>query len=89
VHIQEGVYLCSNCLPLHRGLSSGDQLAGFVVQHQRNSSSERIRGISCALAPFFYRGLMKEETVLKDYEKPLIQAREAIAAQCDFNEEEG
>ena len=32
----------------------------------------------------FYRGLMREETVPKDYEKPLIRAREAIAAQCDL-----
>ena len=27
---------------------------------------------------------MREETVQKDYEKTLIQAREAIASQCDL-----
>jgi len=32
----------------------------------------------------FYRGLMKEETTQGDYDRPLIQAREAIASQCDL-----
>jgi heterodisulfide reductase subunit C len=32
----------------------------------------------------FYRGLMREETVLRDYQKPLVRAREAIVAQCEL-----
>jgi heterodisulfide reductase subunit C len=38
-----------------------------------------------ALSPLsFYRGLMRETIEQDDYKRPLLQAREAIAASCDL-----
>ena len=38
-----------------------------------------------ALSPLsFYRGLMRETIQQDDYKRPLIQARESIAAKCDL-----
>ena len=52
-HIQEGVYLCSNCYRCTVVCPGRDQPAGFVVQRQRNSSSKGIPGIPRSLSPLF------------------------------------
>ena len=85
--IQEGVYLCSNCYRCTAVCPAGINLQDLWFS-ARETLLQRGYPEFLVLSPLsFYRGLMKEETVLKDYEKPLIQAREAIAAQCDLMKE--
>ncbi len=82
--IQEGVYLCSNCYRCTVVCPAGINLQDLWFS-ARETLLRRGYPEFLVLSPLsFYRGLMKEETVLKDYEKPLMQAREAIAAQCDL-----
>jgi heterodisulfide reductase subunit C len=83
-HIQEGVYLCSNCYRCTVVCPAGINLQDLWF-NVRETLLQKGYPEFLVLSPLsFYRGLMKEETVPKDYEKPLIQAREAIAAQCDL-----
>jgi heterodisulfide reductase subunit C/nitrate reductase gamma subunit len=83
-HIQEGVTLCTNCYRCTVVCPAGINLQDLWF-HVRETLLQRGYPELLVLSPLsFYRGLMKEETVRKDYEKPLIQAREAIAAQCDL-----
>jgi heterodisulfide reductase subunit C len=83
-HIQEGVYLCSNCYRCTVVCPVGINLQDLWF-NIRETLLQKGYAEFLVLSPLsFYRGLMKEETVLKDYERPLIQAREAIAAQCDL-----
>ncbi len=82
--IQEGVYLCSNCYRCTVVCPAGINLQDLWF-NIRETLLQKGYPEFLLLSPLsFYRGLMKEETVLKDYEKPLIQAREAILAQCDL-----
>ena len=82
--IQEGVYLCSNCYRCTVVCPAGINLQDLWFS-ARETLLQRGYPEFLVLSPLsFYRGLMKGETVLKNYEKPLIQAREAIAAQCDL-----
>jgi heterodisulfide reductase subunit C/nitrate reductase gamma subunit len=83
-HIQEGVTLCTNCYRCTVVCPVGINLQDLWF-HVRETLLQKGYPELLVLSPLsFYRGLMKEETVWKDYEKPLIQAREAIAAQCDL-----
>jgi heterodisulfide reductase subunit C/nitrate reductase gamma subunit len=83
-HIQEGVYLCSNCYRCTAVCPAGINLQDLWF-NIRETLLQKGYPEFLVLSPLsFYRGLMKEETILRDYEKPLIQAREAIAAQCDL-----
>lgn len=83
-HLQEGVYLCSNCYRCTVVCPAGINLQDLWF-HVRETLLREGYPEFLVLSPLsFYRGLMKEETVLKDYEKPLTYAREAIAAQCDL-----
>ena len=83
-HIQEGVYLCTNCYRCTVVCPAGINLQDLWF-NVRETLLQKGYPEFLVLSPLsFYRGLMKEETVLRDYEKPLIQAREAIAAQCDL-----
>ncbi|OGQ12216.1 MAG: hypothetical protein A2026_18690, partial [Deltaproteobacteria bacterium RBG_19FT_COMBO_46_12] len=83
-HLQEGVYLCSNCYRCTVVCPAGINLQDLWF-NVRETLLQKGYPEFLVLSPLsFYRGLMKEETVLKDYEKPLTQAREAIAAQCDL-----
>jgi len=83
-HIQEGVTLCTNCYRCTVVCPAGINLQDLWF-HVRETLLQKGYPELLVLSPLsFYRGLMKEETVRKDYEKPLIQAREAIAAQCDL-----
>jgi heterodisulfide reductase subunit C/nitrate reductase gamma subunit len=82
-HIQEGVTLCTNCYRCTVVCPAGINLQDLWF-HVRETLLQKGYPELLVLSPLsFYRGLMKEETG-KDYEKPLIQAREAIAAQCDL-----
>jgi len=83
-NIQEGVYLCTHCYRCTVVCPAGIDLQNFWIKVKELLLQRGIPELS-VLSPFsFYRGLMREETVQKDYERPLIQAREAIAAQCDL-----
>jgi heterodisulfide reductase subunit C len=83
-HIQEGVYLCSNCYRCTVVCPVGINLQDLWF-NVRETLLQKGYPEFLVLSPLsFYRGLMREETILKDYEKPLNQAREAIAAQCDL-----
>jgi heterodisulfide reductase subunit C/nitrate reductase gamma subunit len=83
-HIQEGVTLCTNCYRCTVVCPAGINLQDLWF-HVRETLLQRGYPEPLVLSPLsFYRGLMREETVRGDYEKPLLQAREAIAAQCDL-----
>lgn len=81
-HIQEGIYLCTNCerctvvCPV-----------GINLQDMWFNVREALLGKGypefLSLSPFsFYRGLMRESFVENGYREPLNRAREAIAAEC-------
>jgi heterodisulfide reductase subunit C len=83
-NIQEGIYLCTNCYRCTVVCPAGidSQKLWFDV---REILLQKGYPEYLVLSPLsFYRGLMKEEMVQNDYQRPLIQAREAIAAQCDL-----
>jgi heterodisulfide reductase subunit C len=83
-HLLEGVYLCSNCYRCTVVCPAGINLQDLWF-NVRETLLQKGYPEFLILSPLsFYRGLMKEETVPKDYERPLIQAREAIVAQCDL-----
>ncbi|MGQ9510200.1 MAG: 4Fe-4S dicluster domain-containing protein [Thermodesulfobacteriota bacterium] len=82
--IQEGVYLCSNCYRCTVVCPVGINLQDLWF-NVRETLLQKGYPEFLLLSPLsFYRGLMKEEVSSKDYEAPLIRAREAIAAQCDL-----
>jgi heterodisulfide reductase subunit C len=82
--IQEGVYLCTNCYRCTVVCPVGINLQDLWFS-VRETLLQKGYPELLVLSPLsFYRGLMKGETIRKDYEKPLTQAREAIAAQCDL-----
>jgi len=62
----------------------GIDLQNFWIKVRELLLQRGIPELSVLSPLSFYRGLMKGETAQGDYEKPLIQAREAIAAQCDL-----
>src|SRR5512139_3829642 len=82
--LQEGVYLCTNCYRCTVVCPVGIDLQSLWTKVRELLLQRRIPEFSVLSPLSFYRGLMKEEMTEGDYEKPLIQAREAIAAQCDL-----
>jgi len=82
--IQEGVYLCTNCYRCTVVCPVGINLQDlwFTV---REALLQKGYPEFLVLSPLsFYRGLMREDLVQRDYGEPLIRAREAIVAQCDL-----
>jgi len=82
--LQEGVYLCTNCYRCTVVCPVGIDLQNLWIKVRELLLQRGIPELSILSPLSFYRGLMKGETAQGDYEKPLIQAREAIAAQCDL-----
>ncbi len=83
-HLQEGVYLCTNCYRCTVVCPVGINLQDLWF-NVREALLQKGYPEFLVLSPLsFYRGLMREETVLRDYQKPLIRAREAIFNQCDL-----
>ena len=81
-HIQEGIYLCTNCRRCTVVCPVGINLQDlwFTV---RETLLKRGYPEFLALSPLsYYRGLMREELVDDNYPAPLTRAREAIAAEC-------
>jgi heterodisulfide reductase subunit C len=83
-HIQEGIYLCSNCYRCTVVCPVGINLQDLWF-NVREALLQRGYPEFLVLSPFsFYRGLMREDLVQDGYQQPLIRAREAIAAECDL-----
>jgi heterodisulfide reductase subunit C len=82
--LQEGVYLCTNCYRCTVVCPVGIDLQNIWIKVRELLLQRGIAELSVLSPLSFYRGLMKGETAQGEYEKPLIQAREAIAAQCDL-----
>ncbi len=82
--LQEGVYLCTNCYRCTVVCPVGIDLQNLWVKVRDLLLQRGIPELSVLSPLSFYRGLMKDETAQGDYEKPLTQAREAIASQCDL-----
>jgi len=82
--LQEGVYLCTNCYRCTVVCPVGIDLQNLWIKVRSLLFQRGIPELSVLSPLSFYRGLMKGETTQGDYEKPLMQAREAIASQCDL-----
>jgi len=82
--LQEGVYLCTNCYRCTVVCPVGIDLQSLWIKVRDLLLQRGIPELSILSPLSFYRGLMKDETAQGDYEKPLTQAREAIASQCDL-----
>ncbi|MFH1994039.1 MAG: 4Fe-4S dicluster domain-containing protein [Pseudomonadota bacterium] len=83
-HIQEGVYLCTNCSRCTVACPAGINLQDLWF-NVRESLLQKGYPEFFALSPLsFYRGLMKEDADKDTYQKPLDQAREAIADTCEL-----
>jgi heterodisulfide reductase subunit C len=84
-HIQEGVYLCTNCYRCTVVCPVGINLQDLWF-NVRESLLKKGYPEFFALSPLsFYRGLMKEDG--DHYQKPLNQTRKAIADRCELMKE--
>ena len=83
-YLLDGVYLCTNCYRCTVVCPVGINLQDLWF-NVRERLLQKGYPEFLLLSPLsFYRGLMREETVLRDYQKPLVRAREAIVAQCEL-----
>ncbi|MFA9612837.1 MAG: 4Fe-4S dicluster domain-containing protein [Deltaproteobacteria bacterium] len=83
-HIQEGIYLCTNCRRCTVVCPVGINLQDLWF-NVRETLLKRDYPEFLALSPLsYYRGLMREELVDDNYPAPLARARDAIAAECDL-----
>ena len=83
-HIQEGIYLCTNCKRCTVVCPVGINLQDLWF-NVREALLQRAYPEFLVLSPFsFYRGLMGEDGAGESYREPLHRAREAIAAVCDL-----
>jgi heterodisulfide reductase subunit C len=82
--LQEGVYLCTNCYRCTVVCPVGIDLQNLWVKVRGLLLQRGIPELSILSPLSFYRGLTKGETAQGDYERPLIQAKEAISSQCDL-----
>jgi heterodisulfide reductase subunit C/nitrate reductase gamma subunit len=81
-HVQEGIYLCTNCERCTLVCPVGINLQDMWFS-AREALLERGYPEFFMLSPFsYYRGLMREALVDNGYREPLDRAREVIAAEC-------
>jgi len=82
--IQEGIYLCTNCYRCTLVCPVGINLQDLWFS-AREALLQRGYPEFLVLSPLsFYRGLMREDLLQRDYGEPLMRAREAILAECDL-----
>jgi heterodisulfide reductase subunit C len=85
-NIQEGAYLCTNCDRCTVVCPVGINLRDLWF----SVKEEMIRKeypIPLVLSPFsFYRGVDRKDMDPKEYAKPLVRSREAIATKCELLE---
>ncbi len=85
--IQAGVYLCTNCYRCTLVCPVGIDLQDLWF-NVREMLLQKGYPEFLLLSPLsYYRALMKDEIFSKNYQKPLIQARGAILAQCELMRE--
>ncbi len=83
-HIQEGIYLCTNCKRCTVVCPVGINLQDLWF-NVREATLQKGYPEFFALSPLsFYRGLMSTNGAKDNYREPLNKAREAIAAVCDL-----
>ncbi len=85
--IQEGICLCTNCYRCTVVCPVGINLQDLWFNVKEALLQEGYPEFLLLSPLSFYRGLMKEETIQKDYAKPLAKAREAIVAECELMKE--
>jgi len=82
--ILEGTYLCTNCHRCTDVCPSGINLEDLWFTVREDMLKADYPEFSVLSPLSFYRGLMRETLPTRDYNRPLIQAREAIASPCDL-----
>jgi len=81
-HLQEGIFLCTNCERCTVACPVGINLQDMWFS-VREALLERGYPEFLMLSPFsYYRGLMRQSLVEDGYREPLARARGAIAAEC-------
>jgi heterodisulfide reductase subunit C/nitrate reductase gamma subunit len=81
-HVQEGIFLCTNCERCTVVCPVGINLQDMWFS-VREALLERGYPEFLMLSPLsYYRGLMRQTLVEDGYREPLDRAREAIAAEC-------
>ncbi len=84
ISILDGTYLCTNCHRCTDVCPAGINLEDLWF-NLREGMFQKEYPEFLALSPLsFYRGLMRETIERGDYKRPLLQAREVIAASCDL-----
>ncbi|UCG65194.1 MAG: 4Fe-4S dicluster domain-containing protein [Deltaproteobacteria bacterium] len=82
--IFDGAYVCTNCHRCTDVCPAGINLEDLWF-NMKEHMFEKDYPLFFTLSPLsFYRGLMRESVPQSDYQKPLNQAREAIAAGCEL-----
>jgi heterodisulfide reductase subunit C len=83
-HIQEGIYLCTNCRRCTVVCPVGINLQDLWF-NVREALLSKGYAEFLALSPLsYFRGLMREELLHDSYPAPLAHAREAIVSACDL-----
>lgn len=83
-HIQEGIYLCTNCNRCTVVCPVGINLQDLWF-NVREAILQKGYSEFLILSPLsFYRGLMSDDGAKENYRQPLNKARETIAAACDL-----
>jgi len=81
-HVQEGIFLCTNCERCTVVCPVGINLQDMWFS-AREALLERGHPELSMLSPFsYYRGLMRHSLLGDGYGEPLARAREAIADEC-------
>ena len=82
--ILEGTCLCTNCHRCTDVCPSGINLEDLWVTVREDMLQTGSPEFSVLSPLSFYRGLMRESIPADEYTRPLLKAREAIAAPCDL-----
>jgi heterodisulfide reductase subunit C/nitrate reductase gamma subunit len=82
--ILEGTYLCTNCHRCTDVCPSGINLEDLWVTVREDMLQGDSPEFSVLSPLSFYRGLMRETIPTREYTRPVLKAREAIAAPCDL-----
>jgi heterodisulfide reductase subunit C/nitrate reductase gamma subunit len=82
--ILEGTYLCTNCHRCTDVCPAGINLEDLWFSAREDMFQKDYPEFSVLSPLSFYRGLMRENIPQSDYNRPLIQAREAVASKYDL-----
>ena len=82
--ILEGTYLCTNCHRCTDVCPAGINLEDLWFNVREDMLKADSPEFSVLSPLSFYRGLMRETIPTGEYTRPVLKAREAIAAPCDL-----